>query len=238
MAPRVTRAALPTEPAPAPTPAGSSGRGQYPGAERFFPASARASLKQYREAAASCRGCDLYSNATQTVFGEGPEHAEIMLVGETPGNREDMAGHPFVGPAGGLLSRALGEAGLDRTKAYVTNAVKHFTWGARGKKRLHARPSARESGACRPWLHREIELVKPRIIVLMGAMAAQSLMGNAFRVTKERGKLITGTEWAPAIVATVHPSSILRAPDDQTRREQYAAFVADLRLVARALEQI
>jgi DNA polymerase len=162
-----------------------------------------------------------------------------MLVGEQPGDREDIQGHPFVGPAGALLDRALTEAGIRRSDVYVTNVVKHFNWtpAPRGKKRLHSKPSAQQMKACRPWLEAELALVRPRVLVLLGATAAQSLMGAAFRVTKERGKPIKGTQWAEIVVATVHPSSILRAPDDEERHRQYAAFVKDLRAAAASAEK-
>jgi uracil-DNA glycosylase len=188
-------------------------------------------LPKLREAAAHCRGCDLWVNATQTVFGEGPASADVMLVGEQPGDLEDRAGHPFVGPAGKLLDKALLQAGIDRSRVYVTNTVKHFKFVPieRGR-RLHKKPSAAEVRACRPWLLEEIRLVKPRVIVALGATAAQALLGKQFRVTQARGKPIP-SELAEAIVATVHPSAVLRAPDDsreQARRE----FVADLKKVA------
>ena len=193
-----------------------------------------ASLDELREVAAGCTACPLFEKATQTVFGEGPPSASVMLVGEQPGDREDRAGAPFVGPAGGLLDRALEEAGIDRGDAYVTNVVKHFKWRPSGKRRLHQRPNAAEIGACRPWLEREIELVDPRVVVLLGATAAQALLGAKFRVTQERGRFV---EWerAPLALATIHPSSILRAPDDEARRSEMGAFVADLRTVAGVL---
>jgi DNA polymerase len=205
----------------------------------FLPDSPRPSLKLLRQAAAGCRGCDLYKRATQTVFGEGPARARIMLIGEQPGDQEDRQGHVFVGPAGGLLNRALAEAGLGRGDIFLTNAVKHFKWtpSPRGKKRLHGKPSAGQVRACRPWLEAELARIKPRIVVVLGATAAQSLYGPGFRVTRQRGRLLDGAPWAPKLVATVHPSSILRAPDDESRREQYAAFVADLRLAAAAAGQ-
>lgn len=197
-------------------------------------------LEQLKEAADVCRGCDLYKRATQAVVGEGAfRGAAIMLVGEQPGDQEDLRGRPFVGPAGKLLDRALVQAGIDRSKAYVTNAVKHFKWtpSPRGKRRLHSRPLAGEVRACRPWLDREIELVNPRVLVTLGATAGQSLLGASFRVNAVRGKAMTvsmenGRELR--IVATVHPSAILRAPDDEARRREYAAFVRDLRAAARA----
>ncbi len=189
------------------------------------------SVDDLAEAAASCKGCDLWQNATQTVFGEGEERAVMMLVGEQPGDQEDLAGKPFVGPAGKLLDRALDEAGIDRRRVYVTNAVKHFRWTRRGKRRLHEKPNAGQVRACRPWLEAEIEVVQPRIIVLMGATAAQSLMGPAFRVSKQRGEVLPSPAGLP-VLATVHPSSILRAPDDKSREEALATFIADLRVAA------
>ncbi len=195
------------------------------------------SLEQVRVAAADCRACDLWKTATQTVFGEGTETAELMLVGEQPGDKEDLAGRPFVGPAGRLLDQGLEEAGIDRSKVYVTNAVKHYKWEARGKRRLHKRPDAAENSACRPWLDREIELVQPRVVVCLGATAAQALLGRSFRVTQSRGQFV---EWdrAPLVMATVHPSSILRAPSDEARRTERERFVEDLRKIREALGDI
>jgi uracil-DNA glycosylase len=200
-------------------------------AAEFFPE--RKSLKAFREAAADCKGCDLWERATQTVFGEGARRAEVVFVGEQPGNEEDLAGKPFVGPAGRLLDDALLEAGIDRTHTYVTNMVKHFKWEPRGKRRIHKKPNAREVAACRPWLEAEISLVKPKVIVCLGATAAQALLGPQFRVSKQRGQFIEST-LAPYIVATVHPSSILRAPDE-TRRDEKRKFIDDLKKVARVL---
>jgi len=188
------------------------------------------SLDELRRAAAGCRACDLYERATQTVFGEGSAGAWLMLVGEQPGDREDLAGAPFVGPAGGLLDRALVEAGIDRKAAYVTNVVKHFKWRPRGKRRIHERPNREEIIACRPWLDAELEKVKPRVVVCLGATAAQALIGSTFRVTRDRGQVFP-SELGPPIAATVHPSSILRAEDDD-RKAAYAAFVDDLRRIA------
>src|SRR5213594_4164329 len=187
-----------------------------------------------REAAKDCEACHLYKRATQTVFGEGPKNAFIMLVGEQPGDYEDVAGKPFVGPAGKIMDRALEEAGIDRSQVYVTNAVKHFKWEPRGKRRIHQKPNAGEIAACRPWLDTEIELVKPRAIVCLGATAAQALLGRQFRLTAHRGEFVPSS-LAPIVLATVHPSSILRAPDDETRHRERAAFAADLRQVAEAL---
>jgi uracil-DNA glycosylase len=191
-------------------------------------------LDKVRLAAAECKACDLWKLGTQTVFGEGAESAELMLVGEQPGDKEDLAGRPFVGPAGRILDQALEEAGIDRTNVYVTNAVKHFKWEARGKRRLHKRPDAVEVAACRPWLDKEIELVKPRVVVCLGATAAQALLGRSFRVTKQRGELFP-QEAGHVITATVHPSSILRAPDAAARDSELAAFTEDLRQVAKHL---
>jgi uracil-DNA glycosylase family protein len=194
----------------------------------------RPTIESVRAVAAGCKACDLYKRGTQTVFGEGPKRAEIMLVGEQPGDAEDLAGHPFVGPAGKLLDRALEEAGIDRTAVYVTNVVKHFKWEPRGKRRIHAKPNAGEISACRPWLDTEIALVKPRVLVCLGATAAQALLGKTFKVSKQRGDFVESS-LAPLVTATVHPSSILRAPDDQARRDEMRRFVADLKKVAAAL---
>ena len=194
----------------------------------------RPTLAAVRAVARGCKACHLYLRGTQTVFGEGPRRAEIMLVGEQPGDAEDIAGHPFVGPAGKLLDRALEEAGIDRALVYLTNVVKHFKWEPRGKRRIHAKPNAAEIGACRPWLETEIALVKPRVLVCLGATAAQALLGKAFKVSRQRGELVASS-LAPIVTATVHPSSILRAPDDEARRNEMGAFVADLTRVARSL---
>jgi uracil-DNA glycosylase len=201
-------------------------------AEEFLPE--RKTLSSLREAAATCRGCSLYRNATQTVFGEGPATAEVVLVGEQPGDQEDRQGRPFVGPAGKMLDRALADAGIDRRKVFITNVVKHFKFQPRGKRRIHKRPAAEEVRACAPWFRSELEVVKPKALVAMGATAAQDLFGRSFRVTKERGKLLD-SDLAPLVTATIHPSAILRAPDEESRREEYDAFVADLRGVARRL---
>jgi DNA polymerase len=187
-----------------------------------------------RDAAARCTGCELYKNATQTVFGEGPERARVMLVGEQPGDAEDLAGHPFVGPAGRLLDRCHVEAGIDRKQTYVTNVVKHFKWVPRGPRRIHSKPGAVEIEACFPWLEAEISVVKPQMVVALGATAAQALFGKAFRVTRERGKLIR-SRWAPYAMATVHPSSLLRAPDEAARHREMALFIEDLKQAAELL---
>jgi DNA polymerase len=188
-------------------------------------------LPKLREAVQGCRGCDLYRSATQAVFGEGARHAEVMFVGEQPGDKEDLAGRPFVGPAGKLLDRALEEAGIERTETYVTNAVKHFKWQARGKRRIHQKPSWSETTACRPWLAAEIEAVTPRVVVCLGATAAQSLLGRDFRVTQHRGEVLA-SDIAEHVTATIHPSAILRRQDDASRAVEFGAFVDDLRVVA------
>jgi DNA polymerase len=188
-------------------------------------------LPRLRAAAAACKACDLWKTGTQTVFGEGEAHAKVLLVGEEPGNREDLAGRPFVGPAGALLDKALAEAHLDRRDVYVTNVVKHFKWEPRGKRRIHKKPNSLEITACRPWLDAEIAVTRPRVIVCLGATAAQALLGKNFKVTQHRGELIP-SGLAPFVTATVHPSSILRAQTDEDRRRQYAAFVADLKKIA------
>src|SRR5579864_1114316 len=181
-----------------------------------------------QKAAKDCRACDLWQRGTQTVFGEGAPHAKVILVGEQPGDKEDLEGKPFVGPAGGLLDKALVDAGIDRAKVYVTNAVKHFKWEPRGKRRIHKKPNAAEIAACRPWLETEIAVVRPEVILCMGATAAQSLLGRDFRVTQHRGEFLESS-LAPAVMATIHPSAILRAADEETRRAEFAKFVADLR---------
>ena len=190
----------------------------------------RLTLPALREAAAGCKGCHLWQVGTQTVFGDGAQKAEVMFVGEQPGDQEDRAGKPFVGPAGRLLDEALVEAGIDRSKTYVTNAVKHFKWQARGKRRIHQKPNWTEMTACRPWLEAELKVVKPRVLVLLGATAAQSLLGRQFRVTQSRGQLLE-SDLAEAVTATVHPSSILRGEPEE-REANFAAFVDDLRVVA------
>ena len=192
-------------------------------------------LKNVAEVAAGCKACDLYKRGTQTVFGEGPGKAAVMLVGEQPGDVEDLAGHPFVGPAGKLLDRALEQAGIDRMMVYVTNVVKHFKWEPRGKRRIHAKPNAGEISACRPWLETEIALVKPHALVCLGATAAQALLGKSFKVSQQRGEFVESS-LAPLVMATVHPSSILRARDDDARHEEMGRFVADLKKLARRLQ--
>jgi uracil-DNA glycosylase family protein len=186
------------------------------------------SYANLRKAAAGCTACPLWKTGTQTVFGEGSLKAKIIFVGEEPGNEEDLAGHPFVGPAGKVLDRALEEAGIDRSECYVTNAVKHFKWEPAGKRRIHKKPNVREIAACRPWLDAEIALLKPKVVVCLGATAAQALLGPKFRVTERRGELIE-TNIGPRIMATVHPSSILRAPDDETRHREREKFTNDLK---------
>ena len=201
-----------------------------------MPSSSRTtrSLGKVRAAAKSCRNCELWKHATQTVFGEGPDRAQLMLVGEQPGNDEDLQGHPFVGPAGKLLDRALEEAGIDRRTVYVTNVVKHFKWEPRGKRRIHKKPRQSEIDACRPWIDDELAIVKPKALVCLGSTAAQALLGRQFRVTAQRGTLVP-SPLAPAVLATVHPSSILRAPDEETRHAEFKRFVADLKVAAKQL---
>ena len=191
------------------------------------------SLTTLREAAGGCTACPLYKNATQTVFGEGPKKATIMLLGEQPGDQEDLSGKPFIGPAGQLLDRALEEAGIDRNAVYVTNTVKHFKWEPRGKRRIHQKPNSRDIAACRPWMEAELRVVRPKVLVCLGSTAAQALFGSSFRVTKERGKVLE-SGFASRVVTTVHPSSLLRQPDEETRRREYALFVEDLRVALRA----
>ena len=200
---------------------------------QFLPA--RVTMKSLREAAGKCQGCPLYKNATQTVFGQGQQSARLVLVGEQPGNDEDRQGKPFVGPAGRLLDQALESAGIDRDDAYVTNVVKHFKWVPQGKRRLHKKPSAREIAACLPWLEKEIELIKPQVLVCLGATAAQALLDKEFRVSVQRGRVVA-TNLAPHAVATVHPSSILRQPTTEQRHKEMERFVADLKVVAGLLD--
>jgi len=192
------------------------------------------SLAKLREAAADCKACDLWKTGTQTVFGEGSSDAEIVFVGEQPGDKEDLAGRPFVGPAGRVLDEALELAGIDRSLAYVTNAVKHFKWTPRGKRRIHQKPNAAEMAACRPWLNAELDAVQPKVLVALGATAAQALLGRQFRVTKQRGVPVE-SDLAPHVIATVHPSSILRQETDEDREAAMKAFVDDLKVVAKLL---
>lgn len=192
-------------------------------------------LDELRAAAPHCRGCELYQRAEQVVFGEGPQNAKVVMVGEQPGDEEDQKGRPFVGPSGRLLSKAMSEAGLDRQRIYVTNAVKHFKFIERGKRRIHAKPSGIEISACRPWLEAELAVIEPEIVVCLGATAAQSLMGPAFRITKERGNFFAH-RWAKHLVATVHPSAILRVPERY--EEEYELFVRDLLSVATKMKEL
>ncbi|MGA7502517.1 MAG: UdgX family uracil-DNA binding protein [Candidatus Sulfotelmatobacter sp.] len=193
----------------------------------------RTSLDELRRAARGCKACDLWKNATQTVFGEGRSKATIMFVGEQPGDQEDLAGHPFVGPAGRILDEALREAGIERDEIYLTNVVKHFKWslGERGKRRIHKKPRYSEINACRPWLDAELNAVRPKVLVCLGATAAQALLGRKFRVSRQRGELVE-SPLAPCVVATVHPSSILRAPNSEARRELMRQFVHDMTKIA------
>jgi DNA polymerase len=200
---------------------------------RPAPAPDTSSLTTLEKAAKACTACHLFRHATQTVFGEGPKGATLMLLGEQPGDQEDLAGKPFVGPAGKILDRALEEAGIDRTRVYVTNTVKHFKWEPRGKRRIHKKPNSREIAACRPWLEAELRVVRPRLLVCMGATAAQAVFGPSFRVTRERGKVLE-SEVASRVVATVHPSSLLRQPDEESREREYKLFIADLRVALKA----
>jgi DNA polymerase len=194
----------------------------------------RLTLENLREAAAGCQACNLWKRGTQTVFGEGAQRSRVLLVGEQPGNEEDLEGRPFVGPAGRLLDKALEEAGIDRRLAYVTNVVKHFKWEPRGKRRIHAKPNSAEIAACRPWLEAELDLLKPKVLVCLGATAAQALLGRQFRVTQNRGRFVE-SPLAPRVIATVHPSSILRAPDAEARHAQMREFIDDLKLAASAI---
>jgi uracil-DNA glycosylase family protein len=222
-----TFSSMPRRPTPAPA-------ATAPSAAPFVPP--RPTLGRLREAAAGCRGCQLWERATQTVFGEGARDADLVFVGEQPGDREDFEGHPFIGPAGRLLEAAIAEAGLDRRRVYLTNAVKHFKWEPRGKRRIHQKPNGAEVSACRPWLDAELSAIRPRAVVCLGATAAQALLGMAFKVTQHRGE-VQPTALAPLVMATVHPSSILRAIDDAERHAERARFVEDLRALRRALER-
>jgi uracil-DNA glycosylase family protein len=209
--------------------------GRKPALERsaaeFLPP--KKTLPNLQVASKRCKGCDLYKLGTQTVFGDGAAHARVMFVGEQPGDKEDLSGKPFVGPAGALLDKALVAAGIDRKQVYVTNAVKHFKWEPRGKRRIHKKPSSLEIAACRPWLDSEIEVVRPDVVVCLGATAAQAFLGRTFKVTQRRGEVIE--QDGQRFVATVHPSSILRAPDEETRHEEMDRFMEDLKQVGRAL---
>jgi len=195
----------------------------------------RPTVNKLRDAAAECRACHLWKTGTQTVFGEGRQTSTVMFIGEQPGNTEDLEGRPFVGPAGNLLDRALAEAGIDRSKVYVTNVVKHFKWEPRGKRRIHKKPNALEITACRPWLEAEIRVVKPRAIVCLGSTAAQAVIGPKFKVTLQRGQFVD-SPLAEFVTATVHPSSILRAPTDEARRLETKRFIADLKRIREAIQ--
>jgi DNA polymerase len=208
---------------------------KFPGAEQFVPA--HATILQLSEAVQHCRGCDLYRCATRAVFGEGPTSARIVMVGEQPGDREDLAGRPFVGPAGGLLDRALEDAGIARTDVYVTNAVKHFKFEERGKRRIHKKPSDSEIDACKPWLVAELERIHPQAIICLGATAARAVIGKEHRLLKERGRLLEHP-LARIVTATVHPSAILRAPDAEGRAAEYKAFVKDLEKLGKAVNAL
>jgi DNA polymerase len=208
----------------------SRGKGDPPDPAQEKIASTR-SLPGLAKIARNCKACDLWKRSTQTVFGEGSSNSKVMFIGEVPGDQEDRAGKPFIGPAGQLLNKALAEAGIDRGKVYVTNAVKHFNWEPRGRRRIHKKPKASEIAACRPWLDAEIERLRPRVIVCLGATASQALLGSKFRVTQHRGEFIE-SPLARHVIATVHPSSILRAPDEETRHEEMRLFLADLKKIA------
>ena len=207
---------------------------EFPTAEPFLPE--RITLPALKKAVQNCRGCPLYKNATQAVFGEGPAPARVMFIGEQPGDQEDRTGKPFVGPAGKILDQALEEVGIDRSDVYVTNAVKHFKWEPRGTRRIHAKPNAREMAACKPWLSAELAVVKPKLVICLGATAAQDLFGPKFKITKERGKIMEDTGIAPFIMATVHPSSILRVPDHEARENARREFTKDLAKAAKHLK--
>lgn len=209
---------------------------EVPGAEAFLPS--RHTLPTLRAAVHTCRGCTLYRHATQAVFGQGSADSRVVLIGEVPGDREDLAGKPFVGPAGALLDEALGNAGIPRDEVYVTNAVKHFKFTQRGKRRIHDKPTRYEIAACKPWLEAELEVVSPDIVVLMGATAAQALLGSTFRVTKERGHAIDTPLAKKWTFATVHPASVLRAPDDEARRAAREEFFADFELVGEFFKKL
>ena len=229
------RKSAPTKNSPSP-PTGGSPDDANPGGVRsaapFVPATT--SLRTLTAAAHECRGCDLYKAATQVVFGAGPKSARVMFVGEQPGDQEDRQGEPFVGPAGALLDKALADAGIPRSQVYVTNAVKHFKWEPRGKRRIHKKPRASEIKACRPWLEAELRSVKPAVVVCLGATAAQSILGAQFKLMQQRGQVLPSPLGAE-VVATIHPSAVLRAPDSEGRREAYEMLVQDLKVVARAI---
>jgi DNA polymerase len=197
---------------------------------------AKPTIPKLQSAAANCQACDLWKRGTQTVFGEGGSKARVMLVGEQPGDQEDIQGRPFVGPAGRILDKALEEAGIDRKEVYVTNAVKHFKWEPRGKRRIHKKPNSLEITACKPWIEAEINVIRPDVIVCLGATAAQALLGRQFKVSTQRGVWVD-SPLAPFVMATVHPSSLLRAPDEETRRRETARFITDLKLVHEALQK-
>jgi uracil-DNA glycosylase len=209
----------------------------FPTAAAFLPP--KRTLTALRDAAGACQGCDLWTRATQTVFGEGSSHASVMLVGEQPGDKEDLAGHPFVGPAGRILDQALASAGIQKSETYITNAVKHFNWAPdpRGKRRIHKKPRYSEIQACRPWLEAEIAATRPQVIICLGATAAQALLGRDFSVTRQRGQFID-SPLAARVLATVHPSSILRAQDVESRRDQKQAFIDDLIVAAREIHKL
>lgn len=210
---------------------------EFPGAQAFFPPPGQRALEQLRVAAVKCRGCNLYEAANQTVFGEGPRGASIMFVGEQPGNVEDVAGRPFVGPAGKLLARAMDQAGIPRASTYLTNAVKHFKWtpAPRGKRRIHSKPTIGQMQACRPWLDAEIQEVRPAVIVLLGATAVRAVLGPNVRLTSIRGKLLRQAGVPCPVVATVHPAAVLRASSEEARESGFDELVADLRSAARAV---
>lgn len=207
---------------------------QYPTAEPFLPP--RRTLASLQKAAAHCTGCPLYQTGTQTVFGEGPSDALAVVVGEQPGDQEDRAGRPFVGPAGQILDQALREVGISRSELYLTNAVKHFKWERRGTRRIHSKPNARELAACKPWLMAELDVIHPKMVVCLGATAAQDLLGNDFRITRQRGIVFPDTPYAPWLMATFHPSAILRMPEPAMREQAYRDFVADLTKVKQRLD--
>jgi uracil-DNA glycosylase len=208
-------------------------RPKFPGAQEFLPEVR--TLETLREAAQGCRGCDLYQHATQAVFGAGGAGRRVMFIGEQPGNEEDKAGEPFVGPAGRLLDKSLEAAGIAREDVYVTNVVKHFKFEPRGKRRIHQKPTTSEIGACLPWLEEELRLVQPRVLIALGATAAQAILGKEFKLTEHRGELVT-SKWARHVMAIPHPSSILRIPEDEDRRKARALLVEDLKRVAEVIE--